>query len=548
MSKAALLVLGMLVASTPAAAAAGGYDLLIRGGTIYDGSGRPGYVGDVAVSGGKIAAVGKRVRGSAAKVIEARGLAVTPGFIDAHNHVDFGLEERPGPMLDDQDLLQGVTTILLGPDGYYSPEQIRQRTAQLQARGSGVNYGCYVGHNGIRAQVMPGIQRPANAAETAAMAALVREGMEMGCVGLSTGLMYDPGMFSDTDEIVALADAVKPFGGTYDSHTRDPSLQMLKSEKEAIEIGRRAGIPAKLGHLKATGLINKGRIGDVIAAVEEARAAGQEVVADQYPYDGAATGPLSGIFVLPGRKDMPPAAEVRAALRDPKQRAAVREATEHGEAGGFSWVKAVGYGNMRIVDAPGAPELVDQNIELLAKAWGMEPFDLVARLVEDQPDSLLITLGTIDEADVQKLMVQPWVMIASDGGYSAPEGAEIDIMGYHPRATGSFARVLGHYSRDLGLFPLAEAVRKMSGLPAEHLRLADRGFLKPGLAADIVVFDPAKVAARSTYGNPAARAEGMVAVIVNGEVAVEGGKPTGVAAGRFVPRRGDMAPGKTGKR
>jgi len=534
MSKAALLLLGMVALSAPAAGQS--YDILIRGGTIYDGSGKPGYVGDVAVSGGKIAAVGKRVRGKAAKVIEAGGLAVTPGFIDAHSHVDFGFEDRTGPMIDEQDLLQGVTTIVMGPDGYYSPENIKQRTAQLKARGSGVNYACYVGHNGIREQVMPGIQRPANADETATMAGLVREGMEMGCVGLSTGLMYNGGMFSDTNEVVALAEAVKPFGGTYDSHTRNPSLQMLKSEKEAIEIGKRAGIPAKLGHLKATGLINKGRIGDVIAAVEEARAAGQEVVADQYPYDGAATGPLAGIFVPPGGKEMPSAADVRAALKDPKTRAVVRDLTEHGEAGGFSWVKAVGYGNMRIVDAPGAPELVDQNIELLAKAWGMAPFDLVARLVQDHGDALLITLGTIDEGDVRKLMVQPWVMIASDGGYSAPEGAEIDPMGYHPRATGSFARVLGHYSRDLKLFPLAEAVRKMSSLPAKHLNLTDRGLLKPGLVADIAVFDPAKVTDRSTYARPALRAEGMVAVVVNGEAVLEDGKVTGATPGRFVAR------------
>ncbi len=533
MSKA-VLFLGMMLAATPAAAS--NYDILIRGGTIYDGTGKPGYVGDVAVKGGKIAAIGKRVRGSATKIVDATGLAVAPGFIDAHNHVDFGFEDRTGPLVDDQDLLQGVTTIVMGPDGYYSPDQISARVEQLKARGSGVNYTCYVGHNGIREQLMPGIQRPANEAETAAMVALVRKGMDMGCVGLSTGLMYMGGMYSDTKEVLALAEAVKPYGGIYDSHTRDPSLQMLKSEKEAIEIGKRAGIPAKLAHLKATGLINKGRIGDVIAVVEEARAAGQEVVADQYPFDGAATEPLYNIIVLPGQKGPVSHAAVRAALKDPKQRAAIRDVTEHGEAGGFAWVKAVGYGNMRIVDSPAAPELVDQNIELLAKAWNMEPFDLVARLVADNPETLLITLGTIDEGDVRKLMQQPWVMIASDGGYSAPENAEIESMGYHPRATGSFARVLGHYSRDVGLLPLNEAVRKMSGLPAEYLRLSDRGFLKPGLVADIAVFDPTKVAARSTYANPSARAVGMVTVIVNGETALENGKVTGTTAGRFVPR------------
>tara|TARA_R110000782_G_scaffold68542_4_gene138064 strand:- start:2989 stop:4578 length:1590 start_codon:yes stop_codon:yes gene_type:complete len=510
-------------------------DLLVRGGLVYDGTGSPPRIADVGIADGQVRFVKKASRVVAARTIDANGLAVAPGFIDAHSHVPEAVERIEGPFIDAQDLSQGVTTILASPDGGLSPRVMRQLQAALSAKGMGVNYSCYVGHNGIREEAMPGQRRAATPEEIERMAALVREGMEMGCVGLSTGLMYDPGMFATEAEVQALAAAVKPYGGTYDSHTRDPGFHMVESEREAIELGKTVGIPAKLAHLKATGLINKGHIGEVIAMVETARAQGFDIVADQYPFDGATVRAVYDLFVLPdGRGDRQVTeAEVRAALADPARRSAVREATENGVDKGFSWIKAVGYGNVRIVDAPENPDLVDENIELLAKKRGIAPFDLLADLAAR--NNVRVTLGTIDEADIRELIVKPWVMVASDGAYI---DARSLARGYaHPRASGSFTRVLGHYSRDLKLFPLEEAIRKMTGFPATHLGLADRGRLMPGLAADVVLFDPATVAARATYADPGALSTGIITVIVNGKVAFENGKPTGVTAGQFVPRK-----------
>ncbi|WP_264942360.1 N-acyl-D-amino-acid deacylase family protein [Sphingomonas canadensis] len=513
------------------------YDLVIRNGTVYDGTGAPGRAATVAVKDGRIARVADpRARLNGGATIDARGLAVAPGFIDPHSHVPESLPQMTGAMLDVQDLSQGVTTILASPDGELSPTQMRWLIGELERRGSGPNYACYVGHNGIRSAVMPGQRRAATDAEVVAMAAQVRDGMAMGCVGFSTGLMYDPGMFATEAEVQALARAVIPFGGSYDSHTRDPGFRMLESESEAVRLGRATGVPVKLAHLKAVGLINKGRIGDVIAMVEGAQADGVAVVADQYPYDGATLRYARELFLTADGK-VPAADALAAALADPAQREAMRAATEGG-AGGFSWVKAVGYGSMRIVDAPGAPALVDRNLELLAREWGVAPFDALARLATGYRD-VRLTLGSIDEDDIRTLIVKPWVMISSDGFYA--DAATLAAGKAHPRSWGSFARVLGHYSRDLRLFPLEEAIRKMTSLPADHLGLADRGRIAPGKAADIVIFDPATIDARATYLEPSAQATGVVTVLVNGVVAFDRGKPTGATPGRFV-RRQPLAP------
>ena len=533
--KTVRVIAGLLMLSA-CAGQSGRLDLLVRGGLVYDGTGSPPRLADVGIADGQIRFVDKApARVVAARTLDARGLAVAPGFIDPHSHVPEAVERVDGPFIDVQDLSQGVTTIMASPDGGLSPRVMRQLTGALAAKGMGVNHGCYVGHNGIRDAVMPGQRRAAAPDEIARMAALVREGMEMGCVGLSTGLMYDPGMFATKAEVQALAAEVKPYGGTYDSHTRDPGFRMVESEREAIELGKAVGIPAKLAHLKATGLLNRGRIGEVIAMVEAARDEGFAIVADQYPFDGATVRAVYDLFVLPdGRGDRRVTeAEVRAALADPARREAVRHATEAGVGKVFSWVKAVGYGNMRIVDAPEDPDLVDENIALLAGKRGITPFDLLADLATRR--NVRVTLGTIDEADIRALIVKPWVMIASDGAYIDEQSL---ARGYaHPRASGSFTRVLGHYSRDLKLFPLEEAIRKMTGFPAMHLGLGDRGRLLPGLAADVVLFDPTTVNARATYADPAALSTGIVTVIVNGKVAFENGAPTGVTAGRFVPRQ-----------
>ena len=511
-------------------------DILIRHGLVYDGTGTKPVAADIGLVGDKIVFVGTDSDGvSADTIVEANGLAIAPGFIDAHSHVPEAAVDLDGPMLDIQDLSQGVTTIMASPDGELSPDQMAQLRDMLLSRGIAVNFGCYVGHNGLRDQVMPGLRRAATPKEIDAMAAKVKQGMDMGCVGLSTGLMYDPGMYATAEEVRALAAVVKPFGGSYDSHTRDPGFHMVASEKEAIDVGVHVGIPAKLAHLKATGLINKGHIGDVIAMVESARAEGHDIVADQYPFDGATVRSIHDLFVLPdGRGDKKISrAEVLSALADPNQRSLVMRATEQGVNGGFSWIKAVGYGNIRIVEAPDNPELVDANIELLAKKRGVSPFDLIASLTD--LNGVRVTLGTIDEGDIRALIVKPWVMIASDGAYIDPKSVARGFA--HPRGGGSFTRVLGYYARELKLFPMEEAIRKMTSFPAQHLGLTDRGRIAKGLAADLVIFDPTTVNAKATYANPAALSVGVHRVYVNGQLAYQDGKATGETAGRFVKRQ-----------
>lgn len=518
-------------------------DLIIRGGTVYDGTGAPGRPADVAVRGGRIVAVG-RIDEPAREVVDARGLAVAPGFIDPHTHAPEALRELSGPFLNEQYLTQGVTTILAGPDGGFGPDILRLMMGMLAQRGSGTNYGCYVGHNGVRETVMGRARRAPDPAELEKMKALVREGMQMGCVGLSTGLMYEPGMYSETAEVVALAREVAPFDGVYDTHTRDPGFRLYESEKEGIDIGAAAGVPVKLAHEKATGLINKGKIGEIIGLVEAARARGQDVFADQYPYDGATTRLLKELLAFPGERAVGPDVDLAAlqarletAVAKPEGRAAVKQASEGGD--GFGWIKAVGYGNMRIVDGRGARELDDQNLELLARTRDQTPFDLLVDLILQGHGNVLVTMGTVDEADIRALMVRPWVMISSDGAYIRPGATR-----GHPRSTGSFTRVLGRYSRDVGLISLPEAIRRMTSLTADHHRLYDRGRLAPGQVADITIFDPRTVRDRSTYAEPSLLSEGIVHVIVNGEFALRGGKVTGATLGRFVPRQAREAGGQ----
>jgi N-acyl-D-aspartate/D-glutamate deacylase len=398
----------------------------------------------------------------------------------------------------------------------------------------------YVGHNGIRKEVMGNARRPPTGEELARMRALVREGMKLGAVGLSTGLMYEPGMFSDTDEVAALAEEVASFGGIYDSHVRDPVNAFLDSHAEVIEIGRRAGIPVKLGHLKGVALHNEGLIGQVIAMVDKARLEGRVVVSDQYPYDGAATALLNDVVVVPREQVVtdPSAARIEPArlkelLRNPAQRLRLKEASENGIDGGFAWLKVTGYDAMRVVFAPDNPQLVGRYLIHIAEERSVEPFDAIADLIIENDRSIRVTLGAVTEEDVRTLLVQPWNMICSDGLYVGKEGSD----NTHPRSTGSFSRILGHYTRELGLLSLPEAVRKMTSLPADFLRLYDRGRIATGKVADIVVFDAARIAARSTWAEPNLYPIGIDHVIVNGVAVLRDGELTGKRPGRFIERQ-----------
>ena len=509
------------------------YDLLIRNGTVVDGTGRKAFRADVGIRDGKIALVGAAKNATAKKTLDAKGLIVAPGFVDVHNHTERAIataERR----FNEGFLRQGVTTIVGGADGSASPKDMRRMLEAYQKNGVATNVAFYVGHNAVRREVVGMDHRAASAEEMDKMRALVREGMEMGAVGLSTGLMYEPGMWASTEEVVELAKEVKPFGGTYDSHVRDPVKRFLESDEECIEIGRRAGIPAKIAHEKAVALENAGKIRDVIAMVEKARQSGHEVVTDQYPYDGAATGTLEGILIVPpalrARQDF----DLKRALRDPATREQIREASENGVNGGFAWLKATGYTAMRITSSKDYPSQIGKYLSQIAAERKVSRFDAVAELYLASEHPVGITLGAIREEDVRLLLRQTWNMIASDGGYA---DAKAKPNGEHPRSTGTFPRVLGHYVRDTRVLTLEDAIRKMTWLPAAHLKLMDRGKLEAGMAADVTVFDARTIRDVSTWEEPNRYSEGVVHVVVNGVPVLEAGALTGAAPGGFVKRR-----------
>ena len=510
-------------------------DVVISGARIIDGTGRASFLGDVGVQGGWIARVtqpgGLRSR-PARKRLDGRGLVVAPGFIDVHSHTVDAII-TPERRWNEGVIRQGVTTVLGGPDGGYALDRMKHVVDAIWKNGAGTNVALYVGHNGIRRAVLGPAQRAPNVEELERMKAMVREGMEMGAVGLSSGLMYEPGMFSTTEEVVELAKEVAPYRGIYDSHVRDPVKRFLWSDEECLAIGERAGIAPKIGHEKAVGLENAGKIKDVIAMVNAARLRGVDAVSDQYPYDGAATSTLTGIIVVPEELRTQPGFDLKAALRDPATRARLKATSENGINGGFAWLKATGYSSMRITTSPEQPALVGKYLSELARERGVEGFDLVSDLIVAASQPIGITLGAIKEDDVRLLMKQPWNMIASDGGYA---DAKSTTMG-HPRSTGTFPRVLGHYVREVKLFSLEEAVRKMTSLPADWSGLRDRGRIFEGQAADLVIFDPRIIADRSTWEKPSAMPVGVRDVLVNGVLVLEAGEMTGKAPGRYLRAR-----------
>ena len=515
-------------------------DLLILGGILVDGSGQESSQRNIGVQGDRIAWIGED-GAQATDTLDATGFVVAPGFIDVHSHTVPALLE-PQRRMNEGVLRQGVTTVVGGPDGGFGPEMIRTVIEALGNNGSGTNVATYIGHNAIRENVMgEDQQRPPTPSEFDAMRTQVREGMELGAVGFSTGLMYEPGMFSETSEVVELAREVASFGGIYDSHVRNPVHAFVESDQEVVAISEGAEISGKIGHLKAVGLHNEGRINDVIDLIESARSRGVEIVSDQYPYDGAATSSLIGIIVIPssmtdlgslrtfGPVDSEVATRFRSMLVDPSRRTQLKEASENGIDGGFAWLKATGYTSMRIVSSTDYPELVGVYLSELAEE-GQDPFDAVMDLIAGASAPVNITLGAITEEDVRTLMIQPWNMIASDGAYA--DGSEAGRG--HPRGAGTFARFLGHYVREEGVLPLEEAIRKITSLPADFLGLTDRGRIEEGYAADLSIFNAETIIDRSDWDYPQRFAEGIVHVLVNGIPVLRDGSLTGQTPGVFL--------------
>lgn len=512
-------------APLPAEANPARYDLLITGGTVIDGTGATGYAADVAVRGDRIVRVSRDPlpRQGAARVIEATGKVVAPGFVDMHAHLD------PLLRLPDAEshVRQGVTTALGGPDGG-SPWPIGAYLDSIETVGVGMNVAYLAGHNTIRREVMGTEDRVPTPAELERMREMVARAMGEGAWGLSTGLKYLPGAFSEIDEVVALASAAADSGGIYTSHLREEGLGLIEGVAEAIEIGRRADIPIVLTHHKAVGQPMWGSSTRTLAMVDSARAAGIDVMMDQYPY----TATYTGISVLVPAWAM--AGGDSAFLRRLEE-PILRDSIVEGIV--FNILNDRGGGDLRRVQfarVEWMPELEGMTLYDQALQQGLEPTpetgaELVIEAIRRGGASAIYHV--LDEGDVKRIMRHPQTMIASDGRLTRPgEGHP------HPRWYGTFPRVLGHYVRERGTLSLEDAIHKMTGLPAARLGLRDRGRVVEGMIADLVVFDPNTVIDRATFEEPHQYPEGVDWVIVNGVVAVNGGEFTNARAGRVLRR------------
>ncbi|MGE0453118.1 MAG: amidohydrolase family protein [Vicinamibacteria bacterium] len=522
MRLAAIRLVATLVAVAAPAGAQEAFDVLIRGGRVFDGSGNPWVRADVGLRGDRIAAVGELSRATASRVIDAGELYVAPGFIDTHTHAGPGLATAAlSPALPL--LAQGVTTAFVNPDGGGPVDLAAQRTGLLR-HGLGVNVAQLVPHGSVREAVLGMQDRLANAEELGRMQELVRRGMAEGAFGLSSGPFYAPGSYSDTAELIALARVAAQAGGAYQSHVRDESsytIGVLAAVDEVIAVARGARLPSVVTHVKALGQDVWGFSTAIALRIQAARDEGLEVWADQYPYEASATGLAPAL--LPRWAQAGGAEALRSRLRDAGTRSRIRaEAARNLERRG-------GASRIRFRRLPADPAFAGRTLGDLARAKGQQPVDVALELLETGSPG--IVSFAMFESDVRSLMRQPWTLTASDGEL-VPFGEGVP----HPRGYGTFARKLRRYALDEGVVGLEQALRSMTSLPAAVYRIEDRGVLRPGAYADLVVFDPARVRDRATYAEPHQLAEGMLHVFVNGRPALRDGAPTEERAGRVLRR------------
>jgi N-acyl-D-amino-acid deacylase len=506
------------------------YDLLIRNGRVVDGSGNPWYRAEVGIKDGKIVAIAPTLAaGEAAAVLDAQGMVVAPGFIDVHTHVEGSLEDTPTA---DNFLHDGVTTIVTGNCGS-SNLNLAAYFARLQELTISPNFATLVGHNAVRRAVMRLSRRDPTPEELAKMEAVMDKAMREGAVGLSTGLIYIPGTYANTSEVVTLAKVAAKYRGVYASHIRNEADSVLPAIREAIDVGRRAGLPVEISHLKASGRNNWGQSAQMLAAIEAARAEGIDVNVDQYPYTASSTN--LGVL-LPSWALADGDSALAARLADPatKQKI-VREIREN---------TLRRSGSKRLDYAFVARHRADStrnglNIQqIAARRLGKKPS--LADEIETVLQMMLaggaqMIYHTMGEDDIKRILQYPNTMIASDAGV-AKFGRDVP----HPRAYGTNARVLGHYVRELKALRLEDAIRRMTSLPAQRFGFADRGLLKPGLAADLVIFDPAQVTDRATFDQPHAYTTGIAHVLVNGVTVILEGKHTGARPGHILKGNGSL--------
>ncbi len=493
-------------------------DYVVRGGTLYDGSGAAGVAGDVAIKGDRIVAVGTFRLANKPDILDAKGLIVTPGFIDLHTHSDDPL--LAAATRDNLNYLkQGVTTVVTGNCGA-GPTDVASFFARLEKNGVGSNVIHLMPHNAVREKVMKNSNRAPTEAELTKMASLIEHGMTDGAWGLSTGLIYTPGSYSKTDELIALARAAAKHGGLYASHIRDEGVGVLDATAEAIRIGQEAGLAVHISHMKASGRKVWGKAGDQIALIEKARKAGQTVTADQYPYIASSTSLAA--TVIPTRFREGDRLEYLARLDDPVAGPAMRKSIEQaidGRQGGAS---------VKIAYYKPHPDWSGKSLNEIAEKEKKSAVDIVVE-IERNGGAGVVNFG-MSEEDVRLIMKQSWVATASDGGARVPSDTTVP----HPRSYGTFPRKVGRYALIDHTITLEHALRSCNGLPADILHLPERGYLKVGYFADIVVFDPATFRDVATYEKPHQYTPGVRYLFVNGKLAIEDEKYTKALAGKVL--------------
>jgi N-acyl-D-amino-acid deacylase len=536
------------------AAAANPYDVVIRNGRIIDGTGSPWYAGDVGIRAGKIAAVGHLGGQPARRTIDARGMVVAPGFIDMLGQSETSI--LVNPHLPSK-IYQGITTEVTGEGGSIAPLndavikldhvtwehygiQPTWRTfgeyfARLRKQGMGINLASYVGATEVRRVVVGEDNRAPTAAELERMKALVRDAMREGAVGLSTSLQYAPAPYATTEELISLAAEAGKFGGIYASHIRDEGNGIMGALDEAFRIGREAKIPVEIWHLKAAGKSNWGRMAESVAHIEAARKSGVDVAADTYAYTAAFN---SFSAIIPPWAHDGGDKKLIERLKDPAQRARIRKEMETpGGDWNNEWQQVAGPESF-IVGAVQNPKLLPlqgKTIAEIAKLWNKDPIDTVFDLLIEDEAFTQVAFFLMSEPDVALALQQPWVSVCNDSQGTATDG----LLGKehpHPRAYGAFPHILRKYVREEKKLTLEEAIRKFTALPAGRMRFADRGVLKAGMWADVVVFDPETIRDVATFENPNQLSEGMQFVLVNGVPVIDGGKMTNALPGRVVTR------------
>lgn len=549
------VLLALMLMSVPpnvlAQAQSAAFDLVITHGHIIDGTGSPWYSGDLGIRDGKIAAIGNLASAPRKRTIDAAGKVVAPGFIDMLGQSELTI--LVDPRLPSK-ICQGITSEITGEGNSIAPlndaiiqsdrsgyehfkitpdwRTLRQYFVRLEKQGMGINLASYVGATQVRRMVLGDDDKQPTPAQLEQMQALVREAMKDGAAGVSTSLEYAPAPYAKTDELIALAAEAGKSGGIYATHMRNESDSVLEAIDEALRIGREAHIPVEIWHIKVAGKNNWGRMPEVVARINAARAGGADVSADTYAYTAWYNG--FSAFIPPWAHDGGDAKLVER-LKDPVTRARVRKDLQTpSKDWDNEWQEIPGPDAIMIgtVENPRFVPLLGKRLSEIAKLWNKDPMDALFDFLIEDPSAEVAVFG-MSQPDVTLALQQPWVAIDNDSEGTSPEG----ILGQahpHPRAYGTFPRVLAKYVREEKVLTLEDAIHKFSALPAQRMRLTDRGVLKAGMWADVVIFDPATVHDRATFDNPNQLSEGMDYVLVNGVPVIDQGKMTGALPGKVL--------------